>query len=93
MREHRIALEHDAAVGAGFGRKRLAVEQHYALRRPLLAEDQPQEGALAGAGGADHRKKAAGRDLEVDAFEHDLRTVFDPDIAERQCAHQRGSST
>jgi hypothetical protein len=81
MRKHRIALEYDAAVGAGLGGKRFAIEQHRALRRPLLAEDQPQEGALAGAGGTDHRQKSARRDLDVDALEHDLRTVFDPDIA------------
>src|SRR3984957_4123847 len=93
MRKHRIALEHDAAVGAGFGWKRLAIEQHLSLRGPFLAEDQAQESALAGAGGSDHRKKGAGRDLYVDALQHDLRTVFDPDIAKGQGAHYRGSST
>src|SRR6202035_1540682 len=93
MRQRRIALEHDATVGAGLGRKRLAVEQHSTPRRPLLAADQAQEGPLAGARGAHHRNKAAGRDLDVDAFQHDLRTVFDPDVAEGQGAHQRGSST
>src|SRR5205823_6205940 len=79
MRKYRIALEHDASIGAGFGWKRLAIEQHCPLRGPLLAKDQPQEGALAGTGGANHRKKAAGGDLYVEALEHDLRTVFDPD--------------
>src|SRR5579872_7451478 len=48
MRKHRVALEYDPSVGPRFGGKWLAVEQDAALRRPLLAEDQMQEGALAG---------------------------------------------
>src|SRR3979411_262757 len=66
MRKYRIALEYDAPVGAGFGRKRLALEQTRALRGPLLPQDQPQERALAGARRANHRKKAARRNLEID---------------------------
>ena len=89
MREHRIALEHDAAVGPRLGRKRLAVEQHGALARPLLAEDQPQERALSRAGRTDDRQEGAGGDLEIDALEHDLVAVLDPDVAEGQRAHQR----
>jgi hypothetical protein len=81
MREHRIALEHDAAIGAAFGAHRLAVEQNLATARRFLAEDQAEEGALAGTRGADHRDEAALGDLKRDAFEHDLVAVFDPDVA------------
>ena len=93
VREDRIALEDDAAVGAGLGREGLAVDQDAAARRPLLAEDQAQERALAGAGRADHRKERAVGDVEIDALEHDLVAIFDPDVAERERAHQRRSST
>src|SRR3954453_4605216 len=80
MRKHRIALENNSAVGTGLRGKRFAVEQHRALRWAFLAQDQPQERALARAGRPDHRKETAGRDLDIDAFEHDLRTVLDPDV-------------
>jgi hypothetical protein len=81
MREHRIALEHDAAIGAAFGAHRLTIKQNLAAARRLLAEDQAEETALAGTRRADHRDEAAFGDLERDAFEHDLVAVFDPDVA------------
>ena len=84
VREHRIALEHDAAVGPRLVRQRRAVEEDVAARRPLLSEDQPQERALAASRGADHRDEGAGRDLEIDALEHDLVAVFDPHVAARR---------
>jgi hypothetical protein len=93
MGKHRIALKHDAAVGPGLGRQRHAVEQDLSAGRRLLAEDQPQERAFSRARRPDHRQKRAGRDLEVDALEHDLVAVLDPDVAHRDRAHQRCSST
>src|SRR5262249_43168336 len=52
--KHRIALKHDTAIGSGLRRQRSAIEQNGAAGRLLLPEDQAQEGALAGTGGADH---------------------------------------
>ena len=49
--------------------KRGKFEQDFSARRRLLAEDQAQERALAGARRPDHRQEGAGRDLEVDALE------------------------
>ena len=93
MRKHRVALEHHAAIRPGLGGKRRAVEQHFALRRPFLAEDEPQERALARSGRTDHRQEAAALQFDVDALQHDLVAVLDPDVAKRQRAHQRGSCT
>ena len=93
MREDRIALEDDAAIGAGLGRQRLAADQDLAARRPLLAEDEAKEGALAGPGRADHGDESPGGDVEIDALEDDLVAIFDPDVAEGERAHQRRSST
>ena len=46
MREHRIALEHDAAIRPGLVRHRRAVEQQRPARRPLLSEHHAQECVL-----------------------------------------------
>src|SRR5437879_5952235 len=53
MRKHRIALEHDAAVRARLGGKRLAVEQDGPLRWAFLPKDQAKERAFARARGTD----------------------------------------
>ena len=59
MREDRIALEDDAPVRARLGGEALAVEIDGAARRGFLAENEPQEGALAGAGRADDGDEGA----------------------------------
>src|SRR5258707_239080 len=60
--------------------------------RPRLAEHQAEEGARAGAGGADHGDESAGRDVEIDALQHHLLVVLDPDVSDGNGAHQRRSS-
>ncbi len=89
VREHRVALEHDAAVRPRLVRQRRAVEQHRAAGRPLLPEHHAQERALAAARRADDGDEGAGRDLDIDALEHDLVAVFDPHVADRDRAHRR----
>ena len=63
MREHRVALEHDAAVGSA-RRQRLAVDEDASARRRLLAEQHAQERRLAAARGSDKGDEGVRRDLE-----------------------------
>ena len=79
--------------GPRLGRQRLAVEQDRAARRPLLPEHHAQERALAAARRTDDRDEGARGDIEIDALQHDLVAVFHPDVADRDRAHQRRSST
>ena len=72
MRKDRVALEHHAALGIGFGGQRPALEPQFALAGPLLAEQQPQKGGLAAARGAHQRAELAFGDTQVQLFEHDL---------------------
>src|SRR5262245_56109325 len=60
MREYRVALKDDAAIGAGLVGEGLAVEEDGAAGRPLLAEDEAEEGALARAGRPDHGDEGVG---------------------------------
>jgi hypothetical protein len=81
MRKHRIALEHDAAIRVRIRREERAVEQDRATRVGFLAQRNPQEAALAGAGRADDRDEGARR-CRDSPLEHDLVAIFDPDIFE-----------
>ena len=49
MREDRIALKHDAAIGPAFRLELLAIEQDRAARGRFLAENEAQEARLARA--------------------------------------------
>ena len=89
MREHRIALEHDAAVRPRLVRHRHAIEQQRPARRPLLSEHHAQERALAAARRTDDRDEGAGRDLDIDPLQHDLVAVFDPHVPHRDRTHRR----
>ncbi|MNC75308.1 hypothetical protein D3C75_1268180 [compost metagenome] len=80
MREHRVALEHDAAAGVRFAGQRLAVEKDLAAAGAFLAEQQAQEGRLAAAGSADQGAELAFGDPEVEALDDHLVAVFLPDV-------------
>ena len=82
MRKDRIALEHNAAIGAAFGAHRFAIEQDLAAAGGFLPQDQPQKGAFARARRSDHRDEGAGGDGQINPFEHNFGAVFDPDIAQ-----------
>ena len=93
MRKHRVALEHHAAVGAGLGGELFAIDQDLPARGPLLAEQQAQEGGLAATGRPDQRHERARRDLEADAFQHDLVAVFLPDVLDPDRGHAGRTGT
>ena len=87
MRKDRVALEHHAALGIGFGGQRPALEPQFALAGPLLAEQQPQKGGLAAARGAHQRAELAFGDTRVQLFEHDLVAMALPDVANLDETH------
>src|SRR3546814_2181306 len=49
VREYRIALENDAAIGSAFRRQRHPVERYGPARGRFLAQDDAQKAALARA--------------------------------------------
>ena len=49
-----------------------AVHEHHAVAEVVEARQQADDGALAGAGGADDRQLAARRDVERDVLEHQV---------------------
>ena len=88
MRKHRIALEHHAAIAVALRLERGAVERDGPARRRILPQYHAQQAALARTRWPDDRDECAFLDLEIDAFEHDLVAIFDPDVAQaEEAAH------
>ena len=56
-----------------------AVEQDAALHRIVEAGEQPRDGRLPGAGGADEGSSLAGRDAQVEPGQHRRAAVAEPD--------------
>src|SRR5260370_28195456 len=82
MFEHRVTLEHHAAMFIRLSRQWLAVEQDLSACRLFLTEQQPQERGLAATRCTDHRTKFAFGNGQVKPFEHDLVAVFLPYVAD-----------
>ena len=87
VREDRIALEDHAAVGRRFPGQRHAVQLDLAAARPLLAEQQAQEGGLAAAAGPDDGAELLRFDLQIDPFQHGLPAVALLEVAHGDQAH------
>ncbi len=88
VREDRVALEHHPALGAGLRRQRLAIEHQPPAGGAFLSQCKTQEGALAGARGADDRHEGAFGHVQGKLLEDDPVAVLDPDVTEREDAHQ-----
>ena len=88
MREHRVALEDDAALRPRLVRQRRAVDQDLAPARTLLPEQDAQERALPAAGGADERDEAAARHVEVDPLQDRAVAIALPQALDLHPAHQ-----
>jgi hypothetical protein len=81
-----MKLEHEAEVARAQPREGLVLEQlctlaadpYLACRRAIEQTDEIEQGALARARGADHRRELAVFDAQVDAVEH----PGDDDVAE-----------
>ena len=71
VRPQRVALEHHADVALPWRQAGdvLAVEQHLARLRLGEARDQPQQGGLAAARGAEKGEELAGPDRKIDALQ------------------------
>src|SRR5690606_23827806 len=67
--------------------QRLAGQEDLALARPLLAQQQAQEGRFATAGGSYKRAELALTHDQAEALQDDLVTVFLPDILDLNEAH------
>ena len=74
-----------AAARRRAGSRRASARSWPRIRRRNVLLPQPD--------GPTIETKAPDGDLEVDALEHDLVAVFDPDVADRDRAHQRRSSS
>ena len=65
----------------------MAVEQHAALLGVVQPREQPGDGALARAGGADEGERLARRDVQVEPVEHEAVALVaeadavEPDVA------------
>ncbi len=83
VRKDRVALEHHATVGAGFGREGGAVEGDGALRgASLRPRSILRKVVLPQPDGPTRATKARGAMVEVDAFQHDLVAEFLPEVAD-----------
>ena len=80
MREDGVALEDDAAIGAGLGRQRLAVEGDRPAGRLLGAQQQAKEGALAAARGTHHGDEGALGHGQIDVLQDRLAVVALPEM-------------
>ncbi len=80
VREHRVLLKHDAAIRAGFGGNRLAVEQQLAAGGRLGAQQHFQKGALAAAGGADQGDELAFLHVDIQALQYHVVAVALADV-------------
>ena len=87
--KHRVALEHDAAVRAGFRHKPLPGDLDHALAGFDLAEQHAQKRGLAAARSADDGHELVLVDLEPDVLEHRLARVALPHVADLHQAHVR----
>jgi hypothetical protein len=87
MREDRIALEHDAPVGPGLARQRLAIEQDFAARRLLHRQQQPEECGLAAARRPDQTQNSPDGISRLTRSSTTLARIFHPQIADRYLAH------
>ena len=87
----RVALRHEGE-GPVAAVELASVERDLAPVGNELAEHQPEEGRLAGAGGAEDRDELAGLHVERDAGEHLRVTEPQRDVAERKQAHRWASS-
>ncbi len=92
MRKGRVALEHNTAIRIRLGTDGLAVDQDLSAGRLLHADEHLQERRLAAPGGANDGHELVFGDLQSQVFQHYLRAVFLPDIADRDSGHQRSGS-
>src|SRR5262245_19976534 len=89
MREQRVALEDDAAIGAGLRRDGFAVDQQFTARRLIDTEQHAQERRLAPARRADDGDELTIGDVQVQIFEHDLLAVLLPQPTHRDRRHRQ----
>src|SRR5450755_4241151 len=80
MRKQRIALEHDAAVGAGFGRQWLAIDEKLPAARCLHPQQHLEKRGLAASRGADNGNELVIADMQVHVLEHHLIAELLPQV-------------
>ena len=89
MRENRIALKDDAALGPGLDRWRVAVDGDRAARRVFLGEQQAEERRLPAPRGPNNGDEFAFFDIKIDPLDDRTVAVGLEDIAHLNKAHPR----
>ena len=87
MRKDRVALEHHAALGIGFGGQRPALEPQFALLGRSWPSSSRRKVDLPQPEAPTSVQNSAFGDTQVQLFEHDLVAIALPDVANLDETH------